>query len=91
MTKRLTHKWRSEINAIMVGSNTLKIDNPQLNNRLYFGPSPVKLLLKRDGKIPANTAALHTTGKNIIISQKFSFGRRRFDLIASFYQSKFVG
>ncbi len=69
MTKRLTHKWRSEINAIMVGSNTLKIDNPQLNNRLYFGPSPVKLLLKRDGKIPANTAALHTTGKNIIISQ----------------------
>ncbi len=69
MTKRLTHKWRSEINAIIVGSNTLKIDNPQLNNRLYFGKSPVKLLLKRNGQIPSDTAALLTAGKTIIISE----------------------
>jgi len=69
MTKRLTHKWRSELNAIIVGSNTLKIDNPQLNNRLYFGKSPVKLLLKRDGKIPAQTAAFYTDGKTIVISE----------------------
>jgi len=41
ITKRLTHKWRSEINAIIVGSNTLKIDNPQLNNRLYSSLIPI--------------------------------------------------
>lgn len=69
MTKRLTHKWRSELNAIIVGSNTVKIDNPQLNNRLYFGKSPIKLLIKRNGKIPANTAALQTAEKTIIISE----------------------
>ena len=69
LTKRLTHKWRSEINAIIVGTNTIKVDNPQLNNRLYFGTSPIKVLLKRDGKIPLDTAALHTNGKTIVISE----------------------
>lgn len=68
-TKRLTHKWRSETNAILIGSGTLAIDNPQLNNRLYFGKSPVKLLLKRDGYIPPNTAALHSSGQTIVICE----------------------
>jgi len=67
-TKRLTHKWRSEINAIIVGSNTLLIDNPQLNNRLYFGKSPVKVLLKRDGILPKDVAAINTVGKTIVVS-----------------------
>lgn len=69
LTKRLTHKWRSETNAIIVGSNTLKTDNPKLNNRLYFGRSPVKLLLKRNGQILPDTAALKTAGKIIVISE----------------------
>lgn len=68
-TKRLTHKWRSEINAIIVGSGTLRIDNPQLNNRLFFGKSPVKLLLKRHGNVLPNTAALLSEGQSIIISE----------------------
>jgi len=69
LTKRLTHKWRSEINAILVGSNTLKTDNPRLNNRLYFGKSPVKLLLKRDGKVNLNAASFKTEGKTIVICE----------------------
>ena len=68
-TKRLTHKWRSEINAIIIGSGTLSIDNPKLNNRLYFGSSPVKLLLNRHGNVLPQTAALLSNGQSIIISE----------------------
>ena len=68
-TKRLTHKWRSEYNAIIIGSGTLAIDNPRLNNRHYFGKSPVKLLLKRDGYIAPDTAILHSEGRTIIICE----------------------
>ncbi len=68
-TKRLTHKWRSETTAIIIGSGTLAIDNPKLNNRLYFGKSPVKLLLKRHGYVAPNTAALHSEGRTIIICE----------------------
>lgn len=69
-TKRLTHKWRSECNAIMVGSGTILADNPQLDNRFYFGNSPVKVLLKRDGLLPSSLAAFHSKGRVIVISEK---------------------
>jgi len=68
-TKRLTHKWRSETTAILIGSGTLTIDNPRLNNRLYFGKSPVKLLLKRQGYLAPNVAALNSEGQTIIICE----------------------
>lgn len=37
------HKQRSLVDAITVGANTLKIDNPQLNVRLWGGNSPQKI------------------------------------------------
>ncbi len=66
--KRLVHKWRSEISAIMVGSNTLKTDDPKLDNRLYFGATPVKVLLSRNGDFPNSAAALNSKGRVIIIT-----------------------
>lgn len=47
LTRRLVHKWRSEVSAILVGSGTALIDDPALTNRLYFGSSPVRIVLDR--------------------------------------------
>ena len=48
------HKLRAENDAIMVGSNTVMIDNPELNCRLagLESRSPVRIILDRMGKIP---------------------------------------
>lgn len=43
----LTHKWRSEEDAILIGYNTLVNDHPQLTNRLYPGKNPQKVILER--------------------------------------------
>ena len=51
-TKRLVHKWRSESSAILVGSKTAALDNPQLNNRFFFGASPLPIVLDPDLKLP---------------------------------------
>lgn len=51
-SKRLVHKWRSEVQAIMIGTNTAKQDNPKLTNRLYFGKSPLRIVLDRENKLP---------------------------------------
>ncbi len=48
LSKRLTHKWRSEIDAIIVGRNTAQLDNPQLSNRYYFGDSPLRIVLDKN-------------------------------------------
>ena len=46
-SKRLVHKWRSEVDSILVTSRTAQLDNPRLSNRLYFGSSPIRIILDR--------------------------------------------
>jgi diaminohydroxyphosphoribosylaminopyrimidine deaminase/5-amino-6-(5-phosphoribosylamino)uracil reductase len=41
------HKWRGEEDAILVGKNTVAIDNPQLNTRLWPGKSPKRVVIDR--------------------------------------------
>ncbi len=43
--KILVHKWRSEEEAIMVGTNTAFNDNPQLNIRHWKGKQPLRLVM----------------------------------------------
>ncbi|MFZ4412327.1 MAG: bifunctional diaminohydroxyphosphoribosylaminopyrimidine deaminase/5-amino-6-(5-phosphoribosylamino)uracil reductase RibD [Bacteroidales bacterium] len=43
--KILVHKWRSEEEAIIVGTNTAFNDNPQLNIRHWKGKQPLRLVL----------------------------------------------
>lgn len=53
-SKRLTHKWRTETDAILVGTNTAAIDNPQLNNRLWSGLPPLRLVIDNSMKLDQN-------------------------------------
>ncbi len=46
------HRWRSEEQAILVGSRTVVNDNPQLNVRHVAGPSPLRVVLDREGITP---------------------------------------
>lgn len=41
------HKWRSEEDAFMVGTETLIQDNPQLNTRLWKGRDPLRVAVDR--------------------------------------------
>lgn len=50
-TKIWVHKMRAQNDAILVGSNTLGTDDPRLDNRLFPGPSPIKLIIDRKGSI----------------------------------------
>jgi diaminohydroxyphosphoribosylaminopyrimidine deaminase/5-amino-6-(5-phosphoribosylamino)uracil reductase len=52
LTQRLVHRWRAEADAILVGTNTARTDNPRLDNRLYFGKSPLRIALDFAGKTP---------------------------------------
>ncbi|WP_426667590.1 bifunctional diaminohydroxyphosphoribosylaminopyrimidine deaminase/5-amino-6-(5-phosphoribosylamino)uracil reductase RibD [Mucilaginibacter sp. McL0603] len=46
-SRRLVHKWRSEEDAILIGKNTVAIDNPQLNVRYWSGKSPKRVVIDR--------------------------------------------
>lgn len=53
-TQRLVHRWRSEIDAILVGTQTALTDNPRLDVRYYGPPPPLRIALDAKGDIPAN-------------------------------------
>jgi diaminohydroxyphosphoribosylaminopyrimidine deaminase / 5-amino-6-(5-phosphoribosylamino)uracil reductase len=69
LSKRLVHKWRSEVDGIMVGTNTALVDNPSLNNRYYFGKSPVRIILDRQGILPQNLSVFDNEHKTIIFTE----------------------
>ena len=52
-TNRLVHQWRSESDAILVGTNTAMLDNPSLTNRFWTGSNPKRMVLDMTLRLPA--------------------------------------
>jgi diaminohydroxyphosphoribosylaminopyrimidine deaminase/5-amino-6-(5-phosphoribosylamino)uracil reductase len=50
-SRKLVHQWRGEEDAILVGTNTAAIDNPQLNVRYGSGTSPKRVIIDRKLKL----------------------------------------
>lgn len=45
--KMLAHRWRSEEDAVLVGTNTARIDNPQLTVRDWKGRNPKRVVIDK--------------------------------------------
>ena len=69
-SKRLVHKWRSETDAILIGTNTAEIDNPNLTNRLYYGKNPLRIILDRTGRLGNDLNIFDNAAKTWIITAK---------------------
>jgi len=65
-SKQLVHKWRGEEDAILVGTATALIDNPELTTRLWQGKSPKRILIDKDLKVPVD-AAIYSEGSETIV------------------------
>jgi len=50
-SKKLVHQWRGQEDAILVGTNTAAIDNPQLNVRYGNGNLPKRVVIDRELKL----------------------------------------
>lgn len=56
------HRQRGISMAIIAGNNTLRIDTPRLDNRLWAGKSPRRIELPHNADIPALLASLKAEG-----------------------------
>lgn len=48
LSRRFVHKMRAEEDAIMVGTNTARYDNPKLDTRFWTGKNAIRVLIDRD-------------------------------------------
>lgn len=53
-TKINTHKLRSQVDGIMVGRQTVEVDNPQLTVREVDGLNPIRIITDTHRKLPLN-------------------------------------
>jgi diaminohydroxyphosphoribosylaminopyrimidine deaminase / 5-amino-6-(5-phosphoribosylamino)uracil reductase len=69
-SKRLVHKWRSESDAILVGTNTAQIDNPALNNRFYYGKSPKRVVFDKNLNLDPKLHLFDNTVQTFVFTEK---------------------
>ncbi len=57
------HRLRSKVDAILVGSNTVKRDNPLLTTRYTRGKNPIRIILDSHGNINKKSRIIKTCNK----------------------------
>ncbi|MGL5689412.1 MAG: bifunctional diaminohydroxyphosphoribosylaminopyrimidine deaminase/5-amino-6-(5-phosphoribosylamino)uracil reductase RibD, partial [Bacteroidales bacterium] len=69
LTQTYVHKLRSEVQAILVGTDTALKDNPSLSVRYWSGQNPIRVVLDRTGRLPVNLKLFDNTAKTIIFTE----------------------
>jgi diaminohydroxyphosphoribosylaminopyrimidine deaminase/5-amino-6-(5-phosphoribosylamino)uracil reductase len=68
-SKQQVHQWRSQEQAILVGTQTVLEDNPKLTTRDWSGKNPVRVILDRDLRIDSTFHVMDQTVKTLVLTQ----------------------
>jgi len=68
-SRQLVHKWRTEEQAILVGTQTVIDDNPKLNARDWHGNNPIRIVLDPNNRIPKDNAVFDNQVQTIFITK----------------------
>lgn len=68
-SRQLVHKWRTEEQAILVGTQTVVDDNPKLNARDWEGNNPVRIVIDQNNRIDESSFVFDDTVKTIVFSK----------------------
>jgi len=69
-TLKQVHKWRHEEDAFMVGTNTVRIDNPFLTNRHWIGTQPLRISIDRNLDFDTSFNILNEEANTLIFNSK---------------------
>jgi diaminohydroxyphosphoribosylaminopyrimidine deaminase / 5-amino-6-(5-phosphoribosylamino)uracil reductase len=75
--RRRAHRLRAEVDAILVGTDTVIRDDPELTCRLPGGRTPLRVILDRRGRIPHERRVFSTlpAGPVLVYTRRAGLGR----------------
>ncbi|RXG23968.1 diaminohydroxyphosphoribosylaminopyrimidine deaminase [Leeuwenhoekiella polynyae] len=68
ISRQLVHKWRAEEQSVLVGTNTVKADNPSLTTRDWAGDSPTRVIIDRNLSLPQETIVFDQKVPTLILT-----------------------
>jgi len=68
LSSLLSHLWRAEEDGILIGKNTAKYDDPELNCRHVKGRNPVRILIDKNLEVNQNSKIYNDSSKTIILN-----------------------
>ncbi|MFI1745871.1 bifunctional diaminohydroxyphosphoribosylaminopyrimidine deaminase/5-amino-6-(5-phosphoribosylamino)uracil reductase RibD [Thalassobellus sediminis] len=68
-SRQLVHKWRTEEQAILVGTNTVLEDNPSLTARDWTGNNPTRIVIDKEKKLSEAYSVFNNEAETITISK----------------------
>jgi diaminohydroxyphosphoribosylaminopyrimidine deaminase/5-amino-6-(5-phosphoribosylamino)uracil reductase len=68
-SKKLVHQWRGEETAILVGKNTVIIDNPLLTTREIKGDNPIRILIDKNLSLATNYAVFNNEATTLVVNE----------------------
>lgn len=80
-SRQLVHKWRAEEDAILVGKNTARYDNPSLNVRDWVGKNPVRIVLDSNLELSENLNLFDQSTPTICFNSKKSETKENLDFV----------
>lgn len=67
-SRKLVHLWRSQEQAILAGTNTALLDNPQLTVRDCEGKNPLRIVIDKELKIPQHYRLLDKSSATLVFT-----------------------
>jgi len=68
LTQSIVHKFRTQVQGILVGTNTALLDNPRLTARKWYGHHPTRVVIDRDHKIPRTSALFDGSAPTLVFT-----------------------
>lgn len=68
--KVINHKWRTEEDAILVGKNTVLIDNPHLTARDWEGKNPLRIVIDKNLEVPQHYNVFNGEATTLILNAR---------------------
>ena len=67
-SRQLVHQWRTEEQAILVGTQTVIDDNPNLTARDWKGNNPIRIVLDQNNRISKENHIFDNQAKTLVLS-----------------------
>jgi diaminohydroxyphosphoribosylaminopyrimidine deaminase/5-amino-6-(5-phosphoribosylamino)uracil reductase len=72
LTRIINDTWRTQEDAVVIGGETARVDNPHLTVRTIEGRNPTRIVLSKSGELPYNSNLFDESAPTLIYSNNNS-------------------